>query len=64
MEQAKLLFRLSNTQFKKSLEHFVLDGYVTEHVQMRQDMSKLYRFLAMMEPESERRFAMMERRKE
>ena len=32
IEQAKLLFRLANTQFKKSLDFFVLDGFVTEHV--------------------------------
>ena len=32
IEDAKTLFRLANTQFKRSLEYFVLDGYVTEHV--------------------------------
>ena len=35
IEDAKTLFRLANTQFKRSLEYFVLDGYVTEHVQMK-----------------------------
>lgn len=31
MEDAKELFKKGNTQFKKSLEFFLLDGYVTEH---------------------------------
>jgi hypothetical protein len=35
VEDAKKLFRLANTQFKRSLEHFKLDGHVTEHVQMQ-----------------------------
>ena len=32
MDDAKTLFRLANTQFKKALEFYILDGYVTEHV--------------------------------
>lgn len=35
MEDAKTLFRLANTQFKKAVDHYVLDGYVTEHVQCK-----------------------------
>lgn len=34
IEDAKTLFRLANTQFKRALDYFVLDGHVTEHVQM------------------------------
>lgn len=34
MDDAKTLFRLANTQFKKALEFYILDGYVTEHVQI------------------------------
>jgi hypothetical protein len=34
MSDAKTLFRLSNTQYKKALEYYVLDGYVTENVQI------------------------------
>ena len=43
IDDAKSLFRLANTQFKRALDYFVLDGYVTEHVQMKQDLSKLYK---------------------
>jgi KIF-1 binding protein C terminal len=32
IEDAKTLFRLGNTQFKRALEYFKLDGHVTEHV--------------------------------
>jgi uncharacterized protein YdaL len=32
IEQAKLLFRLANTQFKKAMDFYVLDGFVTEHL--------------------------------
>ena len=32
IEDAKLLFRLGNTQFKRALEYFKLDGHVTENV--------------------------------
>lgn len=64
IEQAKLLFRLANTQFKKAIDFFLLDGYVTEHVQIRQDISKLYKYLSMIEPDRARAFAMVDRRRE
>ena len=32
LSDAKTLFRLANTQFKKALEYYQLDGFVTEHV--------------------------------
>lgn len=64
IEQAKLLFRLANTQFKKAMDYFVLDGFVTEHVQLKQDLSKLYKYLAMVEPDKDRVIAMQERRRE
>ena len=32
LDDAKTLFRLANTQFKKALEYYLLDGFVTEHV--------------------------------
>ena len=38
IEQAKFLFRLGNTQFKKALEFFVLDGYVTDHSRIKKDI--------------------------
>lgn len=64
IEQAKLLFRLANTQFKKAIDFFLLDGFVTEHVQLKQDMSKLYKYLALAESDKDRILAMTERRKD
>lgn len=32
IDDAKTLFRLANTQFKRAMEFYVLDGFVTENV--------------------------------
>lgn len=37
---------------------------MTEHVQIKQDISKLYKHLSQLEPEKDRFLAMQERRKE
>jgi hypothetical protein len=39
LDDAKTLFRLANTQYKRALEFYILDGYVTEHVLIKQGMS-------------------------
>lgn len=62
IEQAKILFRLSNTQFKKALEFYQIDGHVTENIQITRDISQLYKFLISFEPDNNRVFAMLERR--
>lgn len=31
-DEVKSIFRQANTQFKKALSYFVLDGFVTEHI--------------------------------
>ncbi|MCQ2817587.1 MAG: hypothetical protein MJ252_10015 [archaeon] len=62
LEQAKSLFRLSNTQFKKALEYYKLDGYVTEHIQINRDLSQLYKYLITFETDNNRIFAMLDRR--
>ena len=62
LEQAKTLFRLSNTQFKKALTYYKMDGYVTEHIQINMDISQLYKLLIQFENDNNRVFAMEERR--
>lgn len=62
IEEAKILFRLANTQFMKSLNYYLLDGYVTEHVQMQMDISKLYQYLASLEEDSSRFVSMHDNR--
>jgi hypothetical protein len=32
IEEAKQAFRIGNTLYKKALDKFILDGYVTEHI--------------------------------
>ena len=35
LDDGKTLFRLANTQFKKATEYYILDEFVTEHVQIK-----------------------------
>jgi tetratricopeptide (TPR) repeat protein len=62
IEQAKLLFRLSNTQFKKALSYYVLDGYVTDHININKSISQLYKYLTFFETDNNRIFLMLDRR--
>lgn len=58
------LFRMANTQYKKALSFFVLDGYVTENVEMTQEMSSMMKHLCLIENDSNRRFGLLEKRKD
>ena len=62
IEQAKSLFRLSNTQFKKALTFYNTDEYLYEYIQICQNISQLYKYLISFEFDSSRIFAMEERR--
>uniref|UniRef100_A0A7S3CST0 KIF-binding protein n=1 Tax=Strombidium rassoulzadegani TaxID=1082188 RepID=A0A7S3CST0_9SPIT len=64
LDDAKTLFRLANTMFKKALEHYQLDGFVTEHVQIKQGVSLLYKHLAKLELDLQRCELMHTRRAE
>eukprot|EP00826_Nyctotherus_ovalis_P049108 TRINITY_DN5873_c0_g1_i1.p1 TRINITY_DN5873_c0_g1~~TRINITY_DN5873_c0_g1_i1.p1 ORF type:complete len:304 (-),score=89.53 TRINITY_DN5873_c0_g1_i1:53-964(-) len=64
LEGAKEFFRLANTQYKKAIEFFVLDGYVTQHIELRRSISELYRSLSSIEPEPARLMAMLDKRRE
>jgi len=54
LEDAKTFFRLANTQFKKALNFYVLEGFVTENVTIKQAISLCYRYLTKIEPDSGR----------
>ena len=62
IEQAKQIFRLSNTQLKRSLEYYQLDGHVTEHIQIQRELCNAYKYLTFFETDNNRIFGMMERR--
>ena len=44
------------------MQTFVLDGFVTEHVNMLLDINKLYKFLGRIEKVSKRQYKMLGRR--
>ena len=62
MEDAKTLFKLSNTQYKKAMEYYLLDGFVTENCQCQQGISQLYKHLSKLEEDSSRIILMHQRR--
>lgn len=64
IEGCKSLFRQANTQLKKGLDVFVLDGYVTEHIEVLFSQSRLYKSLALLEKSGERKASMLEKRRE
>ena len=64
LDECKSLFRKSNTQFKKALEVYVLDGYVTEHIDILHAISKLYHNLCRLDKSRERVCGMLEKRRE
>lgn len=49
LEECKSIFRKANTQYKKAHETYVLDGYVTEHIEIIFSQSKLYKHLCMVD---------------
>ena len=62
LEEAKSIFRLGNTQLKKALKVFVLDGFVIDHIKITQNISQLYKYLIFFENDNGRTFAKEERR--
>ena len=47
------------------LEYYSLEkGFVSEHIQLKQDVSKLYRYLTLLEKDSFKLIAMHDRRRE
>ena len=56
------VFRRSRAEFEKSLEFYVLDGYVTDHITVQQEISKLYHLVATFETSPKRIVAMENRR--
>ena len=62
LEDAKKLFRLANTQFKKALDAYPLNGFVTEHVTTKQAISQCYKYLSKIEPDPDRIILMHQKR--
>ena len=52
------LFKMAMTQYKKALEIYELDGFVTEHCNIVKRMSELYKVMADLEDDFNRIYAM------
>ena len=61
-EYARDAFNKSMQFFKKALEHYKLDGWVTEYFQITMDISALYKALAVFESDPHRRCVMHRKR--
>jgi len=53
---------MANHYFTKALGYFLLDGWVTEHVRILQELSQMYRSLQFWEKDKKRSAAMLTRR--
>lgn len=62
VDDVKSIFRQANTQYKLALQYFVLDGFVTEHLQICQDINQMYKQIALLETNLPRVEAMLEKR--
>jgi hypothetical protein len=61
-ETARIVFLRGAGRLEKAKAHFVLDGFVTDHVGLLEMHSKLYHHLATFEPDNKRKSAMEQRR--
>lgn len=61
-ESARELFKLGSSYFTRALGYFQLDGWVTEHVRILQELSKMYKTLLYWEKDPKRAAAMEMRR--
>lgn len=61
-EEILKLFRTSNTQYKKSMSFFVLDGYVTENITMSQEISAMIKELSSIENDHASKISFLEKR--
>eukprot|EP00959_Pyramimonas_sp_CCMP1952_P373533 7822958-Pyramimonas_sp.AAC.1 len=56
-EEAREIFNMAMRYFKAAAEYYLLDGFVTEHVNIMHDVSVLYKDLAAFEPDPNRQLA-------
>ncbi|XP_037608018.1 KIF-binding protein [Sebastes umbrosus] len=60
--EARAVFLVGQNYVTQAKEYFVMDGYVTDHIEILQDHSALFRALAFFEEDLERRCKMHKRR--
>jgi hypothetical protein len=62
LDEIKELFKMAMTQYRKALEIYVLDGFVSEHVNVTRMMSKMYDIMSTIEPSIAKQYAMHKKR--
>lgn len=62
VEAAKEVFREANQNLQKSLEFFIIDGWVTEHLELKREISEALRLLVYFEKNKPRIYAMLDKR--
>lgn len=61
-EEAKQLFKSANSWYNKAKMYFILDGFVTEHIEILKNQSKLYYYLCGYEQDYNRKITMNKKR--
>jgi hypothetical protein len=61
-ERARTVFLRGAARIEAAKKHYLLDGFVTDHVDLLQSHSRLYHYLALFEPDHKRKLAMEGRR--
>ncbi|XP_029621282.1 KIF1-binding protein homolog [Salmo trutta] len=61
-EEARAIFLVGQTYVNQAKEYFEMDGHVTDHIEILQDHSALFKALAFFEEDLERRCKMHKRR--
>lgn len=61
-EVARLVFLRGMANAENAKKHYVLDGFVSDHVNLLQNQSKMYHYLSVFEADKKRKLAMEQRR--
>lgn len=61
-EESRQVFLVAKKYVESALEFFVMDGFVTDNIELTQDMSALYKHIIFFETEKERKCKMHKRR--
>ena len=61
-DDARALYRAASSALERAGKYYVLEGFVTEFVELKQNSSKLYNYLSAFEDSPKRKLAMAKRR--
>lgn len=61
-EDARAIFLAASARIEICKKHFVMEGFVTDHIALVEDLSKLYLYIHVFETDIKRKIAMQTRR--